>query len=326
MRARLKLAAPALLVAALALAGCSTGSTTTDPTPTATTSTEGTSTGVDPKVDLCGAAFESGDVVDAIAVEGGVDVEPTISLASAPEITDVQRKVVVEGDGEKVEYGQLLNVAQTIFDATTGAKVGDIGWTTAMTPQALVSDNGMAEVIGCATIGSRIVATTPASGERPAYIWVFDVQGVTPSIAWGAEQPAVEGMPTVELAENGQPTVTIPQTEAPTEVKLATLKEGDGAVVQPGDNVTLQYMGVKWSDGSEFDSSWSRDATPMSLPTNGVVDGFRQAMEGYKVGSQVLVVVPPAFGYGATPGHELEKETLVFVVDILATAGATPAG
>ncbi|MFJ2505792.1 FKBP-type peptidyl-prolyl cis-trans isomerase [Microbacterium sp. NPDC087592] len=50
-----------------------------------------------------------------------------------------------------------------------------------------------------------------------------------------------------------------------------------------------------------------------------MVAGFQKALEGQKVGSQVVVVMPPSDGYGASEGHELQKESLVFVVDILAT-------
>ncbi|MEE2814539.1 MAG: FKBP-type peptidyl-prolyl cis-trans isomerase, partial [Actinomycetota bacterium] len=69
----------------------------------------------------------------------------------------------------------------------------------------------------------------------------------------------------------------------------------------------------------EFDSSWSRDATPSQFPTSGVVAGFRKALEGQNVGSQVIVEIPPADGYGAVEGSELKDETLVFVIDILGT-------
>ncbi|WP_292813075.1 FKBP-type peptidyl-prolyl cis-trans isomerase [Microbacterium sp.] len=142
--------------------------------------------------------------------------------------------------------------------------------------------------------------------------------GVTPTAAWGEEQEPVDGMPTVEIGEDGEPSITVPEGDAPTDVQLEVLKQGDGAIVEAGDNVLVQYTGVAWSDGSVFDSSWERGA-PASFSTSGVVDGFRQALEGQAVGSQVVVVIPPEFGYGASEGHELQDETLVFVVDILAT-------
>src|SRR5690606_29434885 len=94
---------------------------------------------------------------------------------------------------------------------------------------------------------------------------------------------------------------------------------GAGAVVQPGDMVVVQYTGMTWEDGEIFESSWQRGA-PSQFPTSGVVTGFRMALEGQSVGSQVLVVMPPSDGYGHVAGHRLEHNTLVFVVDILATS------
>jgi peptidylprolyl isomerase len=128
-------------------------------------------------------------------------------------------------------------------------------------------------------------------------------------------------MPEVKLDDSGSPTITIPDGDAPAETQVALLKEGDGPVVASGDLVTVQYRGVKWSDGTEFDSSWSREAEPAQFQTTGVVTGFKTALEGQKVGSQVVVVMPPKDGYGEGEINDtdLKGETLVFVVDILGT-------
>ena len=104
------------------------------------------------------------------------------------------------------------------------------------------------------------------------------------------------------------------------------LKKGDGPAVASGRHGrSCNYTGVKWTDGMVFDSSWER-VRPLTFTTTGVVDGFQQALEGQTVGSQVLVVIPPAAGYGAAESNEqdLAGETLVFVVDILATQHAAP--
>ena len=92
-----------------------------------------------------------------------------------------------------------------------------------------------------------------------------------------------------------------------------------------GDTVRIHYTGTL-KDGSVFDSSWEA-GTPASFQTTGVVDGFRQALEGQTVGSQVVVVIPPAAGYGeeGSSDNELAGETLVFVVDILGTQHAAAA-
>jgi peptidylprolyl isomerase len=167
----------------------------------------------------------------------------------------------------------------------------------------------------------------PAAETTPAVVYVIDVLSVVPIAAWGEDQPLVEGSPAVELAENGAPTITIPEDDAPTETQVDVLKEGDGTTVQSGDTVLVQYTGVKWSDGSVFDSTWEKGGVPTQFATTAVVPGFQKALEGQTVGSQVLVVMTPADGYGeaGSSDHELAGETLVFVVDILGTQHAAPA-
>jgi peptidylprolyl isomerase len=293
--------------AAVVLAGCS-GSSAPEASPTGTPS------------DLCSAAAPSGAASDSVTVDGEFGANATVSFDAPLEVSEVESTVVTEGSGDAVEPGDYVSYALTAFDASTGDQLGTLGYGDGdLLPQQISPDSVLGQFFGCAPVGTRVASVLPSQdGSSPAMVYVVDLLGVTPLAAWGEEQAPVEGFPTVELDDAGAPTITIPDAEAPTEVQLETLKLGDGPQVQPGDTVLVQYRGVKWSDGEEFDSSWSRDM-PASFETTGVVDGFRQALEGQTVGSQVVVVIPPAAGYGASEGHELQNETLVFVVDILGT-------
>ena len=96
---------------------------------------------------------------------------------------------------------------------------------------------------------------------------------------------------------------------------------GDGDTAQAGQYVTVHYTGVTWADGTTpFDSSWSR-GTPAEFSVDNVVDGFKQALVGQKVGSQILAVIPPALGYkDKAAGSIPANSTLVFVIDILGTS------
>ena len=306
--ATLSIAAAAVVL----LAGCS-GAGGDAATPSASASAA---------ADLCSAAAPSGSASDAVTVDGTVGADSTADFAFPLEIPELQRTVVTEGSGDPVESGQLISYALTAFNADTGEKLGSVGYAEGeILPAQITADNPLGQVIGCATPGSRVVATFPPSDPNPGEVYVFDFLDVVPDAAWGEPQAPVDGLPTVELDDAGAPTITVPDAEAPTEVQLADLKLGDGPVVAPGDTVLVQYTGVKWSDGSVFDSSWDKGA-PVSFQTTGVVEGFKQALEGQTVGSQVVVVVPPAFGYGASEGNALQNETLVFVVDILGTQHA----
>ena len=84
---------------------------------------------------------------------------------------------------------------------------------------------------------------------------------------------------------------------------------GDGPAVESGQTVTVQYVGVKWSDGSVFDSSWER-GQPVDFPvgTGGVIAGFEEGLIGQTVGSRVMLIIPPDKGYGEQgndPGRHL---------------------
>lgn len=305
-------------VAALALAGC-TGTATPDASPTSSTTAA---------ADLCAAAAPSGAASEAVTVEGNEGASPTVTFESPLEVTEVERTVATEGDGEEIADGELISYALSAYDAATGEQVGTLGYAEGeLLPQPITADSVLGSFFGCATIGSRVVTTLPASEQNPSSaIYVLDLLGVTPLAAWGEEQEPVEGLPTVELGDDGAPTITLPETEAPADLQLEALKLGDGPVVAPGDTVLVQYRGVTWADGQEFDSTWSNGGQPTSFATTGVVDGFRQALEGQTVGSQVLVVIPPALGYGDQEQNGIPAgSTLVFVVDILATQHAAAA-
>ena len=148
---------------------------------------------------------------------------------------------------------------------------------------------------------------------------VADLISTSLAKANGKDQPAQDGFPAVVLDANGVPGVTVPKSKAPTELKVEVLKKGDGPVVKAGSSVTVHYTGVLWSDGTVFDSSWTRKS-PATFSLNGVVPGFAQALEGQTVGSQIVAVIPPELGYGnQDKGTIPSGSTLVFVIDILGT-------
>lgn len=316
MRIRPLVALSAVALSAVLLAGCSSSAPGADASPSAS-----------PVVDLCSAAAPAGAASDAVTVDGTAGTESTATFTFPLEIPTLQTTVIEEGSGDPVESGQLVTYALSAFNAETGEKLGSIGYDdNPVLPVQISPDNPVGQILGCATPGTRVVVAYPPADPNPGQVYVFDFVATVPNAAWGDPQEPVAGLPEVELADDGAPTITIPDGDAPADLQLETLKKGDGATVAPGDTVLVQYTGVKWSDGSVFDSSWENGA-PASFQTTGVVDGFRQALEGQTVGSQVLVVIPPALGYGeaGSSDNELAGETLVFVVDILGTQHAAPA-
>lgn len=298
-------------VVALAMMGLSSCSSDASPNPSASGSA----------LDLCLDVAPSTAQSDSIEVTGEFGQPASVKFEAPMTIDTAGRTVVTEGSGEKIKAGDLVSYALTAFNTENGEKLGASGYDNEALPQPITAGTPLAEILGCATVGTRVVAALPAEGEIPADIFVVDLLGVTPQAAWGAPQDSDPNAPVVVLDETGAPTITIPEGDAPDELQVFVLKEGDGAVVAEGDTSLLQYSGVAWDTGEEFDSSWSR-GVPMSSPSNQYIEGFTNAITGQKVGSQILMVIPAEQAYTSAGNEDnpLYGKDLVFVVDILATS------
>ncbi|MEU2203276.1 FKBP-type peptidyl-prolyl cis-trans isomerase [Microbacterium oleivorans] len=318
MRLRPFAALSAVAVTALLLTGCGS-SDTAAPTPTGSAA-----------ADLCDAAAKSGEASDSVKVDGAVGSPSTATFSTPLEPKELQVTVLDEGDGPAVKAGEFVSYAMTAYSAEDGKELATIGYEPGQfLPSQLSPDTVLGQVFGCGNVGKRVVAAFPASDTAQAEVYVLDLLGTVPTAAWGEPQAAPAGFPKVELAENGAPKITIPEgEEPPTQSEVATIKKGDGYTVQKGDYALIQYTGVRWSNGETFDSTWDK-GSPIAYPTTNYVQGFQKALEGQTVGSQVLVVIPPAEGYGEGKVNEadLKGETIVFVVDILGaqTPAAAPA-
>jgi len=115
------------------------------------------------------------------------------------------------------------------------------------------------------------------------------------------------------------PTITAPSGDAPTTLIVEDVIVGSGAEVVATSTLTLHYTLMKWSDGSILESSWS-SGTPSTFQLSGLIQGWQLGLPGAKVGGRRLLVIPPALGYGPMAGHPLEKDTLIFAVDIIAVS------
>ena len=126
--------------------------------------------------------------------------------------------------------------------------------------------------------------------------------------------------------QTSKPRVQVPDgVEPPRALRTRDLVPGDGPALRAGDQVTMQYVGVSWSDGEQFDSSWDRDQ-PFVFPLGAgqVIQGWDRGLVGMRVGGRRLLVIPPDLGYGAQgqPPDIDPNETLVFVVDALRVSRA----
>jgi peptidylprolyl isomerase len=117
-----------------------------------------------------------------------------------------------------------------------------------------------------------------------------------------------------------KPEVDFPGGEPPAELQITDLKAGDGAEAKAGDTVQVHYVGVAYSTGEEFDSSYDRgDPLEFQLGVGRVIAGWDQGVQGMRVGGRRQLVIPPHLAYGDRgAGNAIAPgETLIFVCDLV---------
>jgi peptidylprolyl isomerase len=117
-----------------------------------------------------------------------------------------------------------------------------------------------------------------------------------------------------------KPTITVPEGDPPTSLEIVDDVVGDGAEASAGQTVSVHYVGVAWSTGSQFDASWDRmEPFRFGLGAGQVIQGWDQGVAGMRVGGRRTLTIPPELGYGSrgAGGAIAPNETLIFAVDLL---------
>ncbi len=117
-----------------------------------------------------------------------------------------------------------------------------------------------------------------------------------------------------------KPAVEIPDRPAPKELQIEDLVEGEGDEAQAGDKIGVQYVGVLYKNGKEFDSNWgSGEPFEIELGAGEVIPGWDQGLEGMKVGGTRQLTIPPELAYGkqGSPPAIPPNSPLVFVVELV---------
>jgi peptidylprolyl isomerase len=272
-------------------------------------------------------------------VDGAFGTESTITMPKGSAPTDLQVKVLKQGDGATLEKGQLAVVKYVgaiwntgkVFDSSF-AHGGVVGFPIGVGQVIAGWDEGL---VG-QKVGTRVLLVIPpdkgygASGQPQAgitgtdsLVFVVDIIGAhagDESAAGKATPPQDDGVPGVTVT-SGKPTIRIPPGDAPNKLIVYPVITGSGPKVEKGDTIIAQYVGVVWRNGKQFDASWDR-GQPVAVPIGKaqVIKGWDEGLVGQTVGSRVVLVLPPDYAYGAkgNPPQIKPTDTLVFAVDILA--------
>ena len=170
---------------------------------------------------------------------------------------------------------------------------------------------------GCGSGGS---STITVGNENPADNALIKSSGKT------ASTPAAPTTPSVKTPTSGplasKPKVTVPSGAAPKTLVIKELIKGSGSEAKAGESVTVNYVGVLYKGGKEFDSSWKRsEPFSFTLGKGQVIKGWDRGVAGMRVGGRRELVIPSELAYGKTgsPPTIPANAPLVFVVDLLGT-------
>jgi peptidylprolyl isomerase len=158
-------------------------------------------------------------------------------------------------------------------------------------------------VAGCGSSGSTTTADIPAG-------------------------PAPTAPPPPKASSNlkdtkSKPIIPKPTGAPPTKLVVRDIVQGKGKPAKSGDQLSMQYVGVTFADGQEFDNSWDK-GTPFQLQLGKgmVIKGWDQGLVGIKPGGRRELIIPSKLAYGPAGRPPIPPNAaLVFIVDALSVSG-----
>jgi FKBP-type peptidyl-prolyl cis-trans isomerase len=120
--------------------------------------------------------------------------------------------------------------------------------------------------------------------------------------------------------------VSIPAEKASTKLAISTPIKGNGAALASGDSALAELVVYKWSGTKHtlLDSTFA--AGPQMIPAQMGLPGLTTALKNARLGSRIVAVLPPKYGYGTAGNSQLQvtgKDTLVWVIDLLQQYSST---
>src|SRR5215470_2052422 len=305
----------------------------------------------------CSSSGTTSAADHTVKVTGPEGKAPTVHIPAQKPGSALVTKTLVNGHGPKLTAGDsyLANFDVFVWHGKT-SKLLFSSWPSNQSPApapARVSTpevlpvtmglTGLQKALTGERIGSRVLAVLPPKygygtqgnsqiGVKPTdtLVWVVDLLHAFGPNASASGQNVSNGggsLPTISAGPGGVPQISVPKTAPPSKLVVKTLIKGTGAAVKAKQSIVVRYAASIWRTGKLFNSNWpsaSQPTLPPSVFTLGqLIPAWNTGLVGVPVGSRVMLVVPPAEGYGKTGNSQAGikgTDTLVFVLDILATA------
>ena len=305
----------------------------------------------------CAPIVKSGSASALVEATGAIAQAPTVKFPSPLYTDGLEATTLVKGKGIVLTKNAPAQIQASIYNGKTGKLLGATSMDAAGAI-SLVSGSAspLAKALECQTVGSRIAsvvtakemygdqipATEPALAPSDALVIVTDIQQGFLAKANGGLAQLQPGFPSVVTAPDGTPGVTFLAEDAPTTLKVETVRQGSGDAIRKSDAVLVHYTQLPWPEkgttaSSVLTTTWTDKApvawtmepfTPAAASADGtaagtatgVISGLETALVGKKIGSQLIVVIPPgddSYPESSLPTGVTNTTTLVYVVDVL---------
>jgi peptidylprolyl isomerase len=312
---RLSLVPVTLVATAVALAGCGSSNSSSPPS-------------AGPTLGL-----------DSVKISGDVGSAPTVDFTGKVTDPTSVTKVLVAGKGPQIKAGDSLIVQTVIADGATQKTVASSYQD--KQPQVVTLSSQVSPIFLDALegkkVGSRIVVYATAdkifgaSGNASLQITptdvvmiVFDLIGQPLNKPTGASHAAPSWAPSIAKTKGVISSLGFTKTPKPDgTLKSAALRSGTGPVVKKGQTIFVRYLGQVYKGKKPFDQTFSGEPAGFQIGIGKVITGWDKTLVGQKVGSEVVLEIPPKDGYkkaGSPQAGIKGTDTLYFVVDIIGAA------
>jgi peptidylprolyl isomerase len=293
----------------------------------------------------CGSSSSASAASPAVKVAGSFGQPPAITIPAQKPASSLTIKTLIHGSGATLAKTDAFvgNYAIYIWSGTAHRLAQSSFTTHEPTLFAGQLLPGLEKALVGQKMGSRVLVVIPpkdafgTNGNPQAgikgtdtLVFVVDlIKNYAANAAASGKQVSGGGgaLPTVTAVTGVAPKIKVPSGKPPAKLVTKTLVKGSGPVIAKGQTVVVQYVGAIWRTGKVFDASWTRQQpfgfTIAANPSQ-VIPGWNTGLVGQSVGSRVMLVIPPADGYGKSGNSQAGikgTDTLVFVVDVLGAFG-----